>query len=196
MLEKSPNEIQIIRWALQTAEALNYMHTFSKEIKMINRDVKPPHMVLNEESDGTLTIKLCDFSIARTLTSYAFTDNIGTINYMAPEVFIQGKGYTEKCDVYSWALSFWRCFSKEMPFADCYQYDEKSNSKSALVRAEKKIPDRALPDIPIISNLSDRMNKIIQKCYNYEPKNRPSMEEVVQELEKLLKIPYVLLNEN
>lgn len=34
---------------------------------------------------------------------------------MAPEVF-EGNRYSEKCDVFSWGIILWECFSRKKPF--------------------------------------------------------------------------------
>ena len=143
---------------------------------MLHRDIKPENMLLNK----SLTLKICDFGFSRTLTSYARTYRIGTPIYMAPEVFLKGLGYTERCDIYSWALSFWRCFTGEYPFADC-------GEDRAKLNAEKQKPGRTLPDIPNISNLSMKMNEIIQNCVIFYPKKRPSMEDVIELFEAMLR---------
>ena len=131
-------------------------------------------MVLNDRN----ILKLCDFGFSRTITSFARTDNIGTPIYMAPEVFIRDRGYTEKCDIYSWALSFWYCLTGEIPFKECKTRKELKTKK--LNSAMK------FPDIPMISDLSHGMNQIIQNCVKFNPEDRPAMEKVVKDLENLL----------
>ena len=143
---------------------------------MIHRDIKPENMVLNSD----LQMKLCDFGFARRMLPIIFTIEPGYPVYMAPEVFIENEPYSAKCDNYSWALSFWRCFMEEKPFKDVCD-------RATLV-AEKRKSDRPLENIPESSDFPSEMNQIIQKCYSHNPANRPDMREVVERLEKILNI--------
>ena len=163
-------------WALHIARALEYMHTREDNLKMMHRDVKPENMVLN----SALQMKLCDFGFARKNMTITFSKEAGTPVYMAPEVFIDQKEYSEKCDTYSWALSFWRCFKEERPFGDC--------PDRATLNVEKKKSNRKLENIPENSDFPSEMNKIIQECYSHDPASRPLMSNVVERLEKILNI--------
>ena len=127
--------------------------------KVVHRDIKPSNMVLDEKLD----LKICDFGLAKLMqfTSYSC---VGTEIYMAPEVYWQ-KSYTEKCDVYSWAVSFWECFSREMPFSGCILNSVKES-------------DASLRDL----KLSDTIHALFLSCTRFDPNERPSMNEVSQKL--------------
>ena len=175
-LLKNPDERQIIEWSLQIARALKYMHSLP-EFKMIHRDIKTENMALNKEG----ILKLIDFGFSRKVTTIkmASTDNIGSPIYMAPEVFIPNCGYSEKCDNYSWALTFWRCLTNRVPFGEFRTRPE--------LNAAKQDPKRTLSDIPKKSELSPVMNQIIQDCLRFDAKERPTMIQIVARLEDLLK---------
>lgn len=50
--------------------------------------------------------KLCDFGLSRVVDrDRAMTSNIGTVSWIAPEVFAK-KHYTEKADVYSYGAAY------------------------------------------------------------------------------------------
>ena len=169
----NPDERQIIKWALDIAQALKYMHSL-EEFKMIHRDIKPDNLILNEKN----VLKLCDFGFSRELTSIPYT-SCGTPIYMAPEIFIRNQGYSEKCDNHSWGLTFWRCLTKEKPFEGV------SNQN---LRSKKIDPETKFSNIPMRSRFSSEMNDIIQDCLKNDPVERPTMEEVVERLENLLKL--------
>ena len=63
--------------------------------KIIHRDLKPANLLLTE----TDNIMLCDFGISREkLTdTTTMTGFVGTVAYMAPELF-KNKNYSEKVD--------------------------------------------------------------------------------------------------
>jgi len=70
-----------ISWLLQTARAVNYLHT--RDLKpTIHRDLKPLNLLLTQ--GGTL-LKVCDFGTACNLRTM-MTANKGTADYIAPEV--------------------------------------------------------------------------------------------------------------
>ena len=70
-----------ISWLLQTARAVNYLHT--RDLKpTIHRDLKPLNLLLME--GGTL-LKVCGFDTACNLRTM-MTSEIGTVDHMAPEV--------------------------------------------------------------------------------------------------------------
>jgi serine/threonine protein kinase len=65
---------------------------------IIHRDLKSDNLLVTGEG----TIKLCDFGLARTTTREGtdYTAQIGTMEYMAPEV-INSEPYDKSVDVFS-----------------------------------------------------------------------------------------------
>ena len=67
---------------------------------IIHRDIKPANIFLSAAGD----YKLGDFGVARVAdTASGASTRIGTVNYMAPEVF-HGRNYTRSVDIYSLGL--------------------------------------------------------------------------------------------
>ena len=67
---------------------------------IIHRDIKPASIFLSAAGD----YKLGDFGVARVAdTASGASTRIGTVNYMAPEVF-HGRNYTRSVDIYSLGL--------------------------------------------------------------------------------------------
>ena len=50
---------RILEWLIQIASAINYLHNYEKEKKIIHRDIKPQNILISQ--DGI--IKLTDFGI-------------------------------------------------------------------------------------------------------------------------------------
>lgn len=93
---------------------LEYMH--SKNI--IYRDLKPENIMVDKNGIMYIidlgTAKILDEKKhnGRTLTM------IGTPHYMAPEVFIGGKGYTKLVDLWSLGVCLYEFVVGNLPFGD------------------------------------------------------------------------------
>ncbi|CAG2179624.1 unnamed protein product, partial [Oppiella nova] len=86
---------------------------------------------------------------------------------MAPEVF-EGKKYTEKCDVYSWAIILWEVLARRIPF----DWLENVDLVILLAAHRGKRP-------PLLHNCPQVIENIMTKCWSKDPAVRPSMAEVV-----------------
>ncbi|CAN5295672.1 hypothetical protein BH10CYA1_BH10CYA1_28800 [soil metagenome] len=71
----------IMRWALEVADILNYLHNQNPPI--IHRDVTPDNLVL----DRTGSIKLIDFGAANEFIATATGTLVGKQSYISPEQF-------------------------------------------------------------------------------------------------------------
>ena len=157
---------QILNWSKQIAEGLDFMH--SK--KFVHRDIKPGNILLK---DNYQIVKLCDLGIAATIRS-SMTDERGTSGYTAPEVIL-GTHYDEKCDVYSFAITLWAICSKEKPFKGL-------NNATIILKVIKEIR----PSLENIKEYPDGIRNLIIKCWEHDPKNRPPMSEVLNNISEIL----------
>lgn len=90
-------EKQVLIWADQLCDVLSYLH--GQNPKIIYRDIKPANIMI---VDGTDTVKLIDFGIARFYKPGKRQDTIqfGTKGYAPPEQY--GKAQTdERSDIYA-----------------------------------------------------------------------------------------------
>jgi predicted Ser/Thr protein kinase len=74
-------EETVLRWGLQVAEILAYLH--DRSVPIIHRDVTPDNLVVRD--DGTLT--MIDFGAANEFVGTATGTLVGKQSYIAPEQF-------------------------------------------------------------------------------------------------------------
>ncbi|XP_060661003.1 mitogen-activated protein kinase kinase kinase 7-like isoform X2 [Drosophila nasuta] len=157
-----------LNWMSQIAKGMEYLH----DQKKVHRDLKSKNLLL---CNKYRTVKICDFGTIKELATVN-TEGIGTIAYMAPEIWNEGGSYTERCDVFSFGIVFWEVMSGEKPF-----YDSQHMEPMAL---QRKINDGKRPNIDDIDKLKkfENLNYIkllIQKCWDKEPLMRPTMRRLV-----------------
>ncbi|KAI1294640.1 Mitogen-activated protein kinase kinase kinase 7 [Halotydeus destructor] len=153
-----------ISWLIQCAQGINYLHSQQPE-PMVHRDLKSPNLLL---FDGGRLIKICDFGTARDVRT-EMTNNTGTWTWMAPEVFTS-TSYTDRCDVYSWAIVLWEVLAREKPFAGF-------SNKAAVMYA---VSHGTRP--PSLSNCPPALESLMARCWLDDPSLRPSIAEVEAEM--------------
>ena len=94
----APEAVRILQ---QIGSALDCLH----ERQIVHRDLKPENLFLTWTDDGTPTIKLLDFGVAKVLaegkTSGLTQDAQGTPVYMAPEQFAEQIRISPATDIYA-----------------------------------------------------------------------------------------------
>ncbi|XP_017052545.1 mitogen-activated protein kinase kinase kinase 7 [Drosophila ficusphila] len=160
-----------LNWALQIAQGVAYLHAM-KPKPVIHRDIKPLNCLLDQSG---LSLKICDFGTVVDVT-LSMTTGQGTCIYTAPEVFLSGH-YNEKCDVYSWAITFWETLSRKAPFKDLSFYD----LSMAIPGGDRPKPEDIIPGCP------DDIVSVMTTCWDKEPKRRLSMELVAYIVQKFLR---------
>lgn len=71
--------------------------------------------------DDNWQVKVADFGLA-TVKSRTFAKTMcGTTGWVAPEVLAE-QGYTEKADVYSFAIILWEILTRQIPYAGLFLF--------------------------------------------------------------------------
>ena len=150
-------EREILKFIKCTAEGLNFLHRHN----IVHQDIKPDNVLIDNEDNYVLT----DFGI----TGQADKEiKGGTPAYMAPEFFNgQRRIATTETDIWAFGASVFELITGDVPFGE-------DGGKAQMKGA--KVP--VLPKV--FKNRTIR--RIVYRCLDINPKNRPSAEEILQEL--------------
>lgn len=105
----------------QLADALDRVH----EAGIIHRDVKPANVLISREVGRRGdTALLIDFGIARVPGEIDVVERkitrhgelLGTVEYMAPEQLLDGKGIDRRTDVYALGMLVYECLTGDVPY--------------------------------------------------------------------------------
>lgn len=105
-----------LKIAYQIALGVNHLHQFSPPIA--HRDLRSPNIFINKLDLNLSDIaKVGDFGLSRLNLSNTLSGGEFNLNWLAPEV-MEDKEYTEKIDVYSFAIIMWELMSLQRPFEE------------------------------------------------------------------------------
>ncbi len=170
-----------LKIALGVARGLAHLHNCNPRI--IHRDVKASNILL----DSNFEAKVCDFGLARIVDSsktHVTSLLAGTRAYIAPEYWKSLK-LTVKCDVYGFGVFLLELLTGKDP-SKGKNFDLISWVKARLKEQQQEC-SADLFDIRLrksgLENYS--MLKVLHlalQCTNSSPDQRPSMDEVVEQL--------------
>ncbi|KAH3765663.1 ATP binding protein [Pelomyxa schiedti] len=170
-------EYFLIKCALNTAEALAYLHTMN----ILYRDLKCSNVLVCSLSlDADVNCKLTDFDTARNVDNpnlvMMYTTKLGTGIFMAPELLAPCTGYNNKVDTYSYSLCLWEMWTRQEPWADVTP----EWAVRKMVKSGQRPPlDKMDPPAP--PSILD----LIQKCWHQDLHARPAFPDIVEILEDI-----------
>jgi serine/threonine-protein kinase len=98
---------------VHVARALSRAHG----VGVVHRDIKPANIYLTRDEDGRLLAKVLDFGVAEIIAKTGASEELsGTLEYMAPELILEGKAPDARTDLYSAAVVAYRCLAGDVPF--------------------------------------------------------------------------------
>ena len=140
--------------------AVYYLHNMNPPI--IHRDIKPENILLDENNQAKLT----DFGWSNYLNSNHKRNTLcGTPIYLSPEVINQ-KGHDEKVDIWCIGVLIFELTTGKSPF----QGDNITNLKKNILLLNFNCP----------KDIKYEEKDLISKILKYEPKDRLSLEEILE----------------
>ncbi|KAJ4705045.1 Kinase family protein [Melia azedarach] len=185
---------QRLRIALQTAEALAYLHS-AAYTPIYHRDVKSTNILLDDEFNA----KVSDFGLSRLAkpgVSHVSTCAQGTLGYLDPEYY-RNYQLTDKSDVYSYGMVLLELltsqkaidFSRDPDDVNLAIYvSQRANSNGAIIA--EVVDQRLLGKEPSVNTLTSLklFSEISFACLREKKRDRPSMADVVHQLQRIIEI--------
>ncbi|CAH3177396.1 unnamed protein product [Porites evermanni] len=154
--QRSLSTTEVAVISLDVARALNYLHQ-KKPLPIIHRDISSANVLLWRQADQWRG-KVSDYGAAN-IMQHTMSLCPGAAVYSAPEAFT--KNQTVKVDVYSFGVLLCEMSIRELPD-----------------------PDRREEQVAMVTERMFRA--LIRRCLQQNPQERPTMEHIIGELEKLV----------
>ncbi|MFQ5744785.1 MAG: protein kinase [Acidobacteriota bacterium] len=154
---------EVVRYGRQLADALSHAHHRG----VVHRDLKPANVRIGSEGRA----KVLDFGLAlqmpreelersaeSRITVHAVGSTVGTLQYMAPEVF-RGGTANRHSDIWSLGVVLYEMAAGHLPFA----------GETAFALASTILRD---PPLPLPSKVPSGLRIVIGRCLAKEPSRR------------------------
>eukprot|EP00949_MAST-11_sp_MAST-11-sp1_P000267 g267.t1 len=165
---------------IAAANGLDFLH-HAHEHSIVHRDIKTSNMLMTYDH----SVRICDFGLSKVLTEGYTSTRCGSPAWIAPEVML-GRRYNEQADVYAFGIVAWEILSGERPYA------EHASDVETLMRnvCNGDRPKFTLGDYIAEeeSVLYYRYCRLTERCWAAQPKERPEMREVREELDRILEM--------
>ncbi|CAG8683377.1 8823_t:CDS:2 [Gigaspora margarita] len=167
------NNFCVLNWddklclAKQLTDAIKFLHSHD----IIHRDLHSENVLIHDK-----IVKLSDFGNSKFIAdpSIQLTKELGSIRYSDPEFLRSFPNYsrTKKSDIYSLGVLFWEISSGREPF----KFEPLLRLLSRIISGLKEKPIHGTP--------KDYVN-IYEECWKSIPDQRPTIEEIVFNIENV-----------
>ncbi|KAL1212287.1 Leucine-rich repeat receptor protein kinase HPCA1 [Cardamine amara subsp. amara] len=178
-----------LKIALGSGKGLAYLHELA-DPPIIHRDIKSNNILLDEN----LTAKVADFGLSKLVgdpeKTHVTTQVKGTMGYLDPEYYMTNQ-LTEKSDVYGFGVVMLELLTGRSPI-ERGKYVVRE-VKTKMNKSRNLYDLQELLDTTIIAssgNLKgfEKYVDLALRCVEEEGVNRPSMGEVVKEIENIMEL--------
>lgn len=159
-----------LKIALDIASALLYLHG----IDIIHCDLKSLNILMSGSR-----AKIADFGTARVeLKPTSITiQEVGSPPWMAPELFFSHPTWNKKTDIYALSIILWELITNRVP----YKKDLKN-----IFQIVQFVTAGGRETIP--ADTPPKYSHLVTRCWMQNPDMRPPAEEIVQEIENIIRI--------
>ncbi|KAJ0540782.1 putative protein kinase RLK-Pelle-CrRLK1L-1 family [Helianthus annuus] len=178
---------QRLKICIGAARGLDYLHTGTCiQLGIIHRDVKSSNILLDECWEA----RVSDFGLSKISprnqpSSYVNTLVKGTFGYFDPNYFATGK-LTRKSDVYAFGVVLLEVLCRKKAVDNSLDWGLATWAQDSIKAGRLK----GIVDSDIQGEISPKCLKqyarIVDRCLDNHPKNRPTMAEVFLSLEYVL----------
>ncbi|KDO28554.1 TKL protein kinase [Saprolegnia parasitica CBS 223.65] len=164
--------VQLMR---DVACAMSYLHAQAKPI--LHRDLRAANVHISHDYRA----KLVNFEFGGKLGLDKTL--IGTPAWAAPEILAGDANYTEKVDVYSFAMLMLEIMNRKVP------YSEEPNDLPARVLLGEIVEQARRPRIMDRNKWPRPLLHLVDSCWQKDPTERPSFDEIAAKLQAILNPP-------
>ena len=157
---------QQLKTCTHIARGMNYLHTL--EPPVLHRNLKSQNLLVDEGG----RVKIADFGWSRLKTFDAGKTFFHGWQWVAPEILGGGR-YTEKADVYSFAMVAWEVLEQKLPF------EGKNPVQIGLAVREQKLRP------PIADDAPAGFAELLCACWHDEPEQRHTFSRILGALQAL-----------
>jgi len=162
------------------ARGLSLMHNSG----LVHCDLHPGNILIKRTMENnynkgfryTSTNCIGDFGLsqpANISSSIKSSGIYGVVPYIAPEIF-RGKPYTPASDIYSLGIIIWTIHSLEQP------YSGRCHDAKLILDIIRGLRPEISPNI----GMANFCVELVKKCWDPDPKNRPTADQIIQAIEK------------
>jgi hypothetical protein len=169
---------EITDYTFQIAKGLHYLHS----LNIVHRDLKSDNIFVSWDGQkNPKTLRIGDFDVSKILQKgkVAFTQNVGTPGFIAPEVMNSAEshqGHGAEADIWSFGMILFELLTLKRPYYDVDVFQVFTVNASG---ARPKIPESVNQD-----EMKDLI-KIFKQCTNKKPQSRPSTRKIISSLSKI-----------
>ena len=163
-----------VKMATDAALGMSWLH--ESRPRVLHRDLKSKNLLV----DHMYRVKVADFGLSQILPDGVMGHDDkqmrGTPLWNAPEVLDRG-AFTERADIYSFAICVWECLTRSQPFAS---YNVQSLDELRNIVCVRHLRPLLPPDtLPLLVEL-------LGVCWHADPQQRPAFTAIVPQLERVI----------